>query len=147
MNLVSYLTQGNGTSVVKDFAKDTTDIWMRSNQIHQVFLNVINNALDAIDGSEKKEIHIDVHGSGKGVQITVADTGCGIASKNLRSIYEPFFTTKPVGKGTGLGLSVARSIIRAHGGEITCESKFGEGAKFKISLPIDNREQKVGIRY
>ena len=96
----------------------------------------MNNALDALDQDTKKEIKINVLRKDRFVCVTIADTGCGITAKNLIKIYDPFFTTKPVGEGTGLGLSVCQSIIKEHGGEITCESELGKGTKFTVFLPI-----------
>jgi two-component system NtrC family sensor kinase len=72
------------------------------------------------------------------VEISVIDTGCGIPAKNLRRIFDPFFTSKEVGKGTGLGLSVSHGIVRAHGGTIEVESRVGEGSTFRIYLPLDS---------
>ena len=71
------------------------------------------------------------------MQILAARKGCGIAAEHLSKIFDPFYTTKPVGKGTGLGLSVSRSIIEDHGGKITCESRVGKGTRFTIQLPVD----------
>ena len=70
------------------------------------------------------------------MEITIADTGCGIAPENLQKIFDPFFTTKGVGKGTGLGLSVSHGTIEAHGGTIEVESTVGEGTEFRIYLPL-----------
>ena len=70
------------------------------------------------------------------VEITVADTGCGIPEENLRRIFDPFFTSKAVGKGTGLGLSVSHGIVEGHGGLIEVQSKVGEGSTFRVFLPL-----------
>jgi len=70
------------------------------------------------------------------IELTVADTGCGIPEGNLERIFDPFFTSKEVGKGTGLGLSVSFGIVKAHGGKINVESVVGEGTTFHILLPI-----------
>ena len=90
--------------------------------------------------SEKKELYIDIHREGEYVQVTIADSGPGIARKNLARVFDPFFTTKPPGQGTGLGLSISQSIVEMHEGRITCESKAGQGAKFEIVLPIKRKE-------
>jgi two-component system NtrC family sensor kinase len=71
------------------------------------------------------------------VEISIIDTGCGIPEKNLKRIFDPFFTSKEVGKGTGLGLSVSHGIVRAHGGVIEVESTLGAGSSFRIYLPLD----------
>ncbi|GAG15306.1 unnamed protein product, partial [marine sediment metagenome] len=96
---------------------------------------------DALEGSEKKELNVDIHREGEFVRMTIADTGCGIAAESLRSIFDPFFTTKPVGQGTGLGLSVSQGIVKAHGGQISCESEPGAETKFTILLPIERSKQ------
>ena len=70
------------------------------------------------------------------VAISIVDTGCGIPEKNLKRIFDPFFTSKDVGKGTGLGLSVSHGIIEAHGGLIDVQSKVGEGSTFRVFLPL-----------
>jgi signal transduction histidine kinase len=74
------------------------------------------------------------------VEISVIDTGCGIAEGNLQLIFDPFFTTKGVGKGTGLGLSVSHGTVAAHGGEIEVESTLGVGTVFRIYLPIEGSD-------
>jgi two-component system NtrC family sensor kinase len=70
------------------------------------------------------------------VAISIVDTGCGIPEKNLKRIFDPFFTSKDVGKGTGLGLSVSHGIVEAHGGMIDVQSKVGEGSTFRVLLPL-----------
>ena len=105
--------------------------------MQQVFLNITTNALDALQESKKKEIRFDIHQKDEFVQVTITDSGPGIAPENLQKIFDPFFTTKPQGKGTGLGLSISQGIIEMHRGKIYCESKPGEGAKFKILLPME----------
>jgi two-component system NtrC family sensor kinase len=72
--------------------------------------------------------------------VSIGDTGCGIAPEHLNRIFEPFFTTKEVGKGTGLGLSISYDIIQKHHGEITVESTVGAGTTFTVSLPLGNAE-------
>ena len=73
---------------------------------------------------------------GDWVKVILADTGCGIPSKNLSKIFDPFFTTMPVGRGTGLGLSISYSIVRQHGGVIDVESQIGRGSAFAVNLPL-----------
>jgi PAS domain S-box-containing protein len=114
-------------------------------QLHQVLLNLIANAIDAIGDSIgtirlalKNEGHaIAAPGAPAGpcVRFSVADTGCGMDEATLRRIFEPFFTTKAVGQGTGLGLSVVHGIVTSHGGRIEATSRPGEGTQFDIFLP------------
>jgi two-component system NtrC family sensor kinase len=115
------------------------------NQLEQVFLNLISNARDAIDDAagRKKELTIRSAFSDDGgspcIVVSVKDTGIGIPLENLSKIFEPFFSTKPVGKGTGLGLSLCFGIVEAHGGRIDIKSQVGEGTEIRVILPA--REQ------
>ncbi len=136
LRLLSYRITKENVSITQQIAEEPSEIWMKTGNIQQVFLNLITNALDAVKENENKEIHVDVRPEGEFVQVTVSDTGCGIRPQELHKIFDPFFTTKPAGQGTGLGLSVSQGIIREHGGEIACESEVGEGTKFKVLLPM-----------
>ncbi len=106
------------------------------NQLQQVFLNIINNALAAVEQSPEKRLVITSVKAGETIRIAFQDCGHGIPKQVLPRIFEPFFTTKEVGKGTGLGLSVCYGIITDHGGSIHVESVEGKGATFTIELPI-----------
>ena len=139
--LLSWRIENEGISTTLDIAEDTPDIWMNATTVQQLILNLTNNALDALKDSDKKELNIDVSRQGEFVQMTIADTGCGIEDGSLKSIFDPFFTNKPVGQGVGLGLSACQGIIKAHGGQITCQSKLGAGMKFTILLPIERSKQ------
>jgi len=139
VRLLSYRIEKEHVSLTQDVDENTPGIWMEANSMQQVLLNLISNALDALAESQQKEIHIEVHREDDFIQLTVADSGRGLAPESLEKIYEPFFTTKPIGRGTGLGLATSRSIIESHGGNITCESKLGVGTIFKIILPIKTR--------
>lgn len=112
-------------------------------QIQQVLLNLIINAEQAIEHSEKEGIiRIRNFRAGDRVHLEISDSGSGIAAENLGRIFDPFFTTKPAGVGTGLGLSLAQEILREHGGQISVEGASGGGAKFTIELPI-SAQQKI----
>jgi two-component system NtrC family sensor kinase len=111
-----------------------------SNQLEQVFLNLISNARDAMDEVKRpKELTISSYSTeDEGVPlvgISVKDTGEGIPEEHLDKVLEPFFSTKPVGKGTGLGLSLCFGIIEAHGGRIEIKSQPGKGTEVTILLP------------
>ncbi len=103
-------------------------------QIAQVFLNVVNNAYQAMEPNGGKLAIRSSH-RGEEITFTIADTGCGISEEHLLKIFDPFFSTKGSG-GTGLGLSVSHGLIRAHKGEISVKSKVGEGTTFTIRLPV-----------
>jgi two-component system NtrC family sensor kinase len=103
-------------------------------QLNQVFMNLLVNAVQAIEN--QGEIRVRTWQEGTSVYASVSDTGCGIPDHVLSKIFEPFYTTKEVGKGTGLGLSITYDIIKKHQGEIFVESRPGEGSTFTIRLPI-----------
>ena len=105
-----------------------------SNQLLQVFFHIINNAADAMHETDGPELLISTRANGDSVFIEFADNGPGI--QDPQRIFDPFYTTKPVGKGTGLGLSAAYGIIHEHHGAIECENRPGGGAIFRISLPL-----------
>lgn len=117
-----------------------------SNQIQQVILNIIQNAVDAMD--DRGEVRIATRAF-KGpddrefVEAEFTDTGPGIMPDHLGRIFEPFFTTKPVGKGTGLGLPVSYGIVKRHGGEILVRSTVGKGTTFRVILPVDGAPEIV----
>lgn len=126
--------------VVKDYA-GLPEISCMSSQINQVFLNLLVNAAQAIE--KKGIITIRTGQENQEVWVEVADTGGGIDSKNLTQIFNPFFTTKPVGKGTGLGLSVSYGIVQKHGGRIEVKSEVGKGTAMRVYLP---NTQTAGIQ-
>ena len=103
------------------------------NHIQQVFLNFLLNSAESI--TKEGTIDLSTHGANDHFSITITDTGCGIKSGELDRIFDPFYTTKPVGKGTGLGLSVSYGLVKQYGGEIQCESKEGEGTTFTVTFP------------
>ena len=103
-------------------------------QINQVFMNLLQNAAQAIP--EKGEVWIKTESLGDWVKIAIRDNGVGISADNLDKVFDPFFTTKPVGQGTGLGLSITYGIIQKHGGKISAISKLNEGTEFSVELPV-----------
>ncbi|MBD2857864.1 GHKL domain-containing protein [Spongiibacter sp. KMU-158] len=120
-------------SIEREYA-ELPKISCAPSQLNQVFLNLINNASQAIDGAGTITIKTELEN--ERVLIRVRDTGCGMDEETRAHIFEPFFTTKPIGEGTGLGLSIVFRIIEDHGGEISVASKKGEGTEFLISLPV-----------
>lgn len=103
-------------------------------QINQVFMNLLQNAAQAIPA--QGDVWIKTESDGGWVRITIKDNGVGIAEENLTHIFDPFFTTKPIGAGTGLGLSISYGIIEKQGGKIRVASKTNQGAEFTIELPV-----------
>jgi signal transduction histidine kinase len=109
-------------------------------ELRQVLINLMINAGHAV--GQKGEIRISSgHGPGDTVEIAVMDNGCGIDPETLPRIFDPFFTTKPVGEGTGLGLSVSYGIVKNHRGDITVQSRPGEGTVFTVILPAAPEEE------
>jgi len=119
--------------LVKEYGK-VPNINGNPNQISQVFVNLIMNALQAVD--KKGTITLGTRLDNGAVEIKIIDTGSGITQENLNKVFDPFFTTKPVGQGTGLGLAISYQIIKAHGGDIKIESELWKGTTFTITLPV-----------
>ena len=141
LKLLSYRIEKSHVDVALDIPEVIPDIWMNANNMQQAILNLITNALDAVEEKKNRRIQIGTQLGGAFVHVTIADNGSGIPPEVLPKIFDPFFTTKPAGKGTGMGLSISHGIIANHGGKMTCESKFGEGTEFKILLPIKRGDE------
>jgi signal transduction histidine kinase len=104
-------------------------------QVNQVFLNLVTNAVQAMDGSQGR-LALSTRADGEGVAVEISDNGKGIAPEILSKIFDPFFSTKEIGKGTGLGLSISYKIVQQHGGRISVDSTVGTGTTFKVWLPL-----------
>ncbi|HDM78442.1 MAG TPA: PAS domain S-box protein [Deltaproteobacteria bacterium] len=140
LKVMEHQFEMNGIEIIADLNEELPNMTIDPEKIKQVFMNILMNAKDAIQGRGKITIKSDLNSRDNTVVITFSDTGCGIRSENLPHIFDPFFTTKPTGKGTGLGLSVSYGIIQDHGGNIEVESKVDEGTTFIVTLPVkDNR--------
>ena len=133
IELLENHAQINNIEINRNFQPDLPIIASDQSQLQQVFLNLMNNAIDAIqkDGL----IEVETREEASQIVICIKDNGPGIPEKNLKKIFDPFFTTKDVGKGTGLGLSVSYNIVEKLGGAITAESKLSEGTVFNVKLP------------
>lgn len=115
--------------------KEGVVVKCNSNKLQQVILNLLDNAIDAVDGM-KGIIKISTKTNETNIILSIEDNGCGISEKNLTKILDPFYTTKDPDKGTGLGLSIAHSIIQEHGGTINFDSKLGKRTEVIIQFPI-----------
>ena len=124
------------TATVETQFNDIPHVYCSPSQINQVFLNLINNAAEALDRGRGK-IVIRTRKQGDGVAVIIADNGSGIAPDVLPKIFDPFFSTKEIGKGTGLGLSISYKIIKQHGGRIDVDSTPGQGTRFTVFLPLN----------
>jgi two-component system NtrC family sensor kinase len=125
--------------IKKQYDPDLPDIVADRDQICQIFLNLINNAGDAISGSGT--ITIKTASDGEHVRVTITDTGSGMTAEQMKRIFDPFYTTKQEGKGTGLGLSISLSIVKSMSGSIDVQSMPGAGSSFMVSLPVDMTER------
>lgn len=159
-SVLSLLKPTIPSSVIIDFmsALDDDVILGDQTQLHQVIVNIINNAVDAMDGEGNISIKVvsvsendpflnefpDLKGNHY-YRINISDTGHGMDSHTIERIFEPFYTTKEVGKGTGLGLSTVHAIIQEHLGGITVQSQLGVGTTFSILLPgYPSKEESHG---
>ena len=129
--------------VSADFAQPCPTIYGDAGYLRQVFLNLINNAMDAMPrgGELRLRLRYPARGDGDQVAVELEDTGVGMNAETLAHIFEPMFTTKYIGTGAGLGLAIADQIVRQHAGIITAESQPGHGTCFTILLPVDCRER------
>jgi two-component system NtrC family sensor kinase len=103
--------------ILKEYGNEIPPVFMDGDQIEQVFMNIL-------------------------VEVSISDTGQGIARENLPKLFDPFFTTKQTGKGTGLGLAISYGIIQGHNGDIKVESEAGKGSTFRVRLPIRSESQE-----
>jgi two-component system NtrC family sensor kinase len=143
-----------GIKVVKNYGNlPLVDCY--AGQLNQVFMNIISNAIDAIDSYNDKRAIAEIHASPNKITITtevietkcvirIADNGSGITEAVKERLFDPFFTTKPVGKGTGLGLSISYQIVvEKHGGTLRCVSEPGQETEFWIEIPLSMDTQAV----
>jgi signal transduction histidine kinase len=122
-------------AIVKDLDPLLPQVMADASQFQQVFMNIVMNAVQAME--EKGTVTIVTRRADHGdfVEVTISDTGCGIPPEKIDRIFDPFYTTKPSGRGTGLGLSIAYGIVTEHAGTIEAHSKVGKGSTFIIRVP------------
>jgi two-component system NtrC family sensor kinase len=115
------------------------DVLCYASQLNQVFMNILTNAAQSIEGEGDIWIHLHKVGEGKSAKasVSIKDSGRGIQKEGLDKIFDPFYTTKSVGQGTGLGLSISYGIVKNHGGDIQVKSEMGKGTEFIVTVPID----------
>ena len=136
IKLRSYDFASHGVEVVEDFEEALASALGDSQQLQQVFLNILNNAYDAVqEAGQRGRIKIHTRRQAEMIEVAISDNGTGIVDP--QRIFDPFYTTKQVGKGTGLGLSICYGIVRAHGGEIQCwNNEAGAGSTFVVRIPV-----------
>jgi two-component system NtrC family sensor kinase len=128
----------HGIQVVMELSPELPEVFADGNQLRQVLLNLVTNALDAMPEGGQVFLRTRPVFAAEGmvsVQVEIADTGVGISPDDLRKIFDPFFTTKGMGQGTGLGLAICQRIVKAHKGFIEVQSEKGQGTSFLVTLP------------
>lgn len=136
ISLVENQALFHNITIVQNLDESLPMIVVDPSQIERVFLNLIINAAEAMDGSGTLTLTTSYGLNAKSIEIEVKDTGHGISLENMQRIFDPFFTTKEIGHGVGLGLAISYGIVKEHNGEITVESEAGKGARFIVNLPI-----------
>ncbi|MCP4139729.1 MAG: HAMP domain-containing protein [Chloroflexi bacterium] len=135
--LVEHQALFHNIQIVKNFQENLPLAILDASQIERVFINIIMNAAEAMEGDGKLSLDTRFDAEKQSIEIIFSDTGPGINEENLKKIFDPFFTTKDVGHGTGLGLAISYGIVQGHKGKISVESEVGKGTAFLISLPIE----------
>jgi two-component system NtrC family sensor kinase len=145
IQLRSYDFNSHGVDIVEHLDEGLPDVVGDAHQLQQVFLNILNNAYDAVrEVGRPARIEIMSTKAGDAVEVSFSDNGNGISHPD--KIFDPFFTTKEVGKGTGLGLSICYGIVKEHGGEIHCHNNIGGmGASFIVRLPAAPHTASIGV--
>ena len=144
IKLIENQAGAKGIAVKTPNPIQVAEIMVDPDRLNQVLLNIYLNAIEAMtDGGELK-IELSSESEANGIDITIADTGCGISAEDLSKIFDPYYTTKP--SGTGLGLAIAHNIIEAIGGQILVESQPGQGTILKITLPIPDKLEKTNTK-
>jgi len=145
IKLRSYDFASHGVEVSEDFDENLAPALGDAQQLQQVFLNILNNAYDAVqEAGQRGSISIRTRREADLIEVAFTDNGTGVTDPER--IFDPFFTTKQAAKGTGLGLSICYGIVRAHGGEIFCANNEGaQGCTFKIRIPVANETAVASI--
>src|ERR1700731_4398440 len=145
IKLRSYDFASHGVEVVEEFDEKLSPALGDSQQLQQVFLNILNNAYDAVqEAGQRGLINIRTSLRGESIEVAVTDNGTGIADP--ARIFDPFYTTKQAGKGTGLGLSICYGIVRAHGAEILCWNNSEQiGSTFVVRVPVANEASVAAL--
>jgi signal transduction histidine kinase len=147
LEVLDYSLRSSDIQIVRDVPAELPDLYADADQIHQVFMNLFVNAQHALaDAQRPRELRIRVRPSpdDHSLRVDVSDSGPGISAEIRSRIFDPYFTTKPIGKGTGVGLSVSLGIVEAHQGTLVEQSDPGRGACFVLTLPLGGREGVAG---
>jgi two-component system NtrC family sensor kinase len=136
LSLVEHRAVFHNIQTVKNLGSGLPQVVIDRSQIEQVFMNLIMNAAEAMDGNGRLTVSTRLNPSGRFVEVQFTDTGHGITEENLERIFDPFFTTKEAGHGTGLGLAICYGIVKEHDGSISVSSEVAKGATFVVRLPV-----------
>ncbi len=141
MFLLDQRLQRAHIQVHNDCEPGTVIAWCDQNRLEQVLINLIRNAADAMNEAPQRELFIQARYNDQGqIELSIADSGCGLAEDALDRLFEPFYTTKPAGEGLGLGLAISRDIVREFGGELQADNRPEGGARFTLILPSPPKE-------
>ncbi len=140
MSIMSPKADAAGINLASEVEDGVPNMLIDKTQIRQMFVNLVQNGIDATAPGGEVKISAHLSDRGDAVDIEVSDNGCGIPEENLEELFTPFFTTKEVGKGTGLGLAIAYGIVKMHSGDISAQSEEGKGSTFCIRLPLTQQE-------
>jgi signal transduction histidine kinase len=136
LNLKRYQLRLDNIELETNYSAHIPKIMADPHQMQQVFMNIINNAHQAMMNKDHDKLIVGTQFKDDNIHISFHDSGPGIPRENLDKIFQPFFTTKKEGKGTGLGLSICKSIVEEHDGKISVKSKLGQGTTFTVNLPV-----------
>jgi signal transduction histidine kinase len=128
--------------IIKNY-ENISHITAKPEEIQQVFLNIISNSVQAMDG--KGKLTLSTQKKDGFILIQISDSGPGIPKEHLSKVFDPFFTTREVGKGTGLGLNIVHRVVEKYGGAIQVESEPGKGTLVSISLPLNEKKGKAAV--
>jgi two-component system NtrC family sensor kinase len=143
VSLVENQAVYHNIQIIKDFKENLPPVVIDPSQMQQVFMNMLINAAEAMDGSGRLKLATRFDPMEKFIEMEFTDTGHGISEENMERIFDPFFTTKEVGHGTGLGLAISYGIVKEHNGTISVESEVGKGTTFVVRLPVVTEEGDV----
>jgi two-component system NtrC family sensor kinase len=136
VSLVENQALFHNIQVIREFQENLPPIIIDPSQMQQVFMNMIINAAEAMDGSGRLTLATRFDPVEKFIEAEFTDTGHGISKVNMERIFDPFFTTKEATHGTGLGLAISYGIVKEHKGTISVESEIGQGTTFLVRLPV-----------
>jgi two-component system NtrC family sensor kinase len=141
VSLVENQALFHNIQIIENYQSDLPMVVIDPAQIERVFMNLIINAAEAMDGAGRLTLTTHLSTDRQCIDIEVSDTGHGIREEDMDKIFDPFFTTKDVGHGTGLGLAISYGIVKGHKGTIAAESEIGKGTTFTVKLPVNGTKE------